>query len=184
MKNIFKLMGIALMSCSLMVACGDDDKSTDTPDTPTPDPRPAVTTWGATFNGEALDISGYSDAQCGNNQSLGFVYLWQTAQRAEGQSVYFPYIVMWLQGEETVDVYSLELYKDTYYTSQDGTQYGDWQLEDGTANINVTALDVTTHTMSANIDATMFELGDYQEGVDTHGTLALSYSNMVFTYQQ
>lgn len=65
MKRFFKLMSIALLSCSLLtvVSCGDKDDPEDTPNTPgtdTPDPQPdpaIVVKWG----GSPATI-GYSEA--------------------------------------------------------------------------------------------------------------------------
>ena len=44
MKNIFKLMGIAVLACGIMAACGgkDNDINDTTPDTPQPQPEQAV----------------------------------------------------------------------------------------------------------------------------------------------
>ena len=38
MKNIFKLMGVALMACSLMVACGSDENEDPVDTTPVTPP--------------------------------------------------------------------------------------------------------------------------------------------------
>ena len=73
MKNIFKLMGIALLSCSLMVACGNDDPEEPTPN-PNPNPNPNP--------GQQSSITVSWD---GANQTIGFTDAFQVAA---GQSFY------------------------------------------------------------------------------------------------
>ncbi len=144
--------------------------------------------YAATFDGTALDVAGYSDAQCAN-QNGSYVFLFQCAQNAEGTTVYFPYLVNYLTGTSTTDmaVQSMELYKDTYYTSGDDN-YGDWQYyRAGTNTVNCTALDLTSYTLTATMSVTMYSLTDVVEngaqtdGSDaTHKTLALTLTNMSY----
>lgn len=145
--------------------------------------------YSATFDGTALDVAGYSDAQCAN-QGGSYIFLFQCAKQAEGTSVYFPYLVNFLVGSTTTDmaVQSMELYKDTYYTAGENN-YGDWQYyREGTNTINCTALDLTSYTMSATMSVTMYSLTDVVEnGAQTDGsdatkaTVALTLSNMTYT---
>lgn len=70
----------------------------------------------------------------------------------------------------------LEYYKDQYLS--DGTyQYGDWWGK--TATINVTAFDATALTISANVNATMFDAatalcGDDATGIDAAPTAPMT----------
>lgn len=143
-------------------------------------------TWNATFDGSALDIAGYSDFQ-----TNGELWLMQFAKNAEGTSVYFPYIVMWMQGTNTSNfsVYpngAIELYKDTYYQDGQGTQYGDWQYY-ATQNINCTAMDLTDFMLGFTGAFTMYDLGEivnqtHEEPADcTQKTLSFTLANAYFT---
>ncbi len=148
-------------------------------------PQPS---YNATLDGAALQLGWYS-AACADltAQAGAWMWLFQAAQRAEGTSVYFPYLVNYLLGSATNDVqlYSIELYEATYYTAGD-QQYGDWQQYDD-GSVNCTAIDLTAHTMSATMSATMYSLTDVVEngaatdGSDaTHKTLALTFNNITF----
>lgn len=147
---------------------------------------PAVQ-YGATFDGVALDIAGYSDFQT-NGEGL---WLAQFASQAEGTTVYFPYLVMWMQGTTTSNfsVYpnkSIELYKDTYYTDSQGNNYGDWQYY-ATNSINCTTLDLTDLMASFTGAFTMYDLGEivhetHEQPADcTQKTLAVTVTNATFT---
>lgn len=148
-------------------------------------PQPS---YAATLDGTALDVAGFSDAQCAEMNG-SYMFLFQCAKQAEGQSVYFPFIVNYLMGTTTTDmaILNTELYQNTYYTSSD-ENYGDWQYYSAGANsINCTALDLTTYTMSATMSMTMYYLTDVVEngassdGSDaTHATLALTLSNITY----
>jgi len=142
--------------------------------------------YNATFDGSALDIAGYSDFQ-----TNGEIWLMQFAKQAEGTTVHFPYIVMWMQGNTTSNfsVYpngSIELYKDTYYQDNQGTQYGDWQYY-ATNNINCTAMDLTELMLSFTGSFTMYDLGEIVNETQsnaadcTQKNLSVTVSNAVFT---
>lgn len=142
--------------------------------------------YNATFDGSALDIAGYSDFQ-----TNGELWLMQFAKQAEGTQVYFPYLVMWMQGTNTSNfsVYpngAIELYKDTYYQDNQGGQYGDWQYY-ATNNISCTLLDLTDLMASFTGAFTMYDLGEivnetHEQPADcTQKTLAVTVTNATFT---
>ena len=142
--------------------------------------------YNATFDGSALDIAGYSDFQ-----TNGELWLMQFAKQAEGTQVYFPYLVMWMQGTTTSNfsVYpnkAIELYKDTYYTDSQGNNYGDWQYY-ATNSINCTTLDLTDLMASFTGAFTMYDLGEivhetHEQPADcTQKTLAVTVTNATFT---
>lgn len=148
-------------------------------------PQPS---YNATLDGATLQL-GWHQAACADltAQAGAWMWLFQAAQRAEGTSVYFPYVVNYLLGSTTndVEIYSLELYESDFYTVGD-QQYGDWQQYDE-GSINCTAIDLTAHTMSATMSATMYFLTDVvdngaaTDGSDaTHKTLALTFNNITF----
>lgn len=141
----------------------------------------------ASFDGQDLGAFQYV-----NGLTNGQLYLVQAAEHAEGTSVYFPYIVNYLQGTSAADMAILqsELYKDTYYSGTDPNtgqpfQYGDWQLFENTS-INVTAFDATALTMSASFANVMYSLTEMVEGTATdessatHKNLSCSFNNVAF----
>ena len=147
--------------------------------------RPQAT-YNAIFDGSALDIAGYSDFQTNGTG----IWLAQFAKDAEGTSVYFPYLVMWMEGDATnnfavaEDNGAIELYKDTYYTAGT-TNYGDWQYY-ATNNMNCTLLDMTTLTVSFTGSFKMYNLGDIVNGAAddpaqcTQKDLNVTFTNCVF----
>ena len=167
MKKTLKFFALMMAACATMfVACGDKDNDNDGGNGGNggnggggEQPPALQTSWSASFDGEPLDIAGYSDFQT-NGEDL---WLAQFASQAEGTTVYFPYIVMWMQGNATSNfsVYpsgAIELYKDTYYTA--GTsQYGDWQYY-ATNSITCSALDLSTLVVSFTGTFTMYDLGE------------------------
>lgn len=148
-------------------------------------------TFNATLNGQALDL-GWYDAACADltSQAGSWMWLFQAAQRAEGQSVYFPYIVTYFLGHSTatMSLYAHELYEQTYWEAGD-QQYGDWQqYDEGT--LNCTAIDLTTHTLSLTMSCTMYYLTDVvQNGAQTdgsdatHAPFAMTLNNIAFELQ-
>lgn len=147
--------------------------------------------WNATFDGSALDIAGYSDFQCVNRESY-MLWLAQFAKNAEGTSVYFPYIVMWMAStsQANLQIYTsqanpLELYYQTYYSAGNGTNYGDWQYY-ATENMNCTAMDLTDYVVSFTGAFTMYDLGEivnetHEEPADcTKKTLNITGTNLNF----
>ncbi len=65
MKNIFKMMGVALMACSLMVACGPKDEDDNVDTTPVTPPAPT---------------SSVKVVWDGVEQTLGFTDAYQSSQ--------------------------------------------------------------------------------------------------------
>lgn len=146
--------------------------------------------YAVTFDGTALDVAGFSDAQYANQGST-YLFLFQCAKSVEGTRVTFPYFINYLTGSSTTDValYNTELYKDTYYSAGENNDYGDWQLyRNGNHSVNCTALDLTAGMMTVTMSAEMYSLTDVVEngastdGSDaTHKMLAMTLTNM--TYQ-
>ena len=149
-------------------------------------PQPA---YAVTFNGTALDVAGFHTAMTDGAD----LWLFQAATSAEpnptgqGYLVHFPFLALWMQGANSNDLTVLnrtELYKDTYYQAGQN-QYGDWQFK-SLDNMNCTALDMTTHTMSMSASMTMYDLGPIVDGTAATAdecptaTLAVTLNNMVF----
>ena len=148
-------------------------------------PQPA---YAVTFNGTALDVAGFHTAMTDGAE----LWLFQAASHGEpngqgGYRVNFPYLVLWMQGTNSNDltvINATELYKDTYYQAGQN-QYGDWQFK-SLDNMNCTALDMTTHTMSMSASMTMYDLGPIADNTAATvdecptATLAVTLNNMVF----
>lgn len=143
-------------------------------------------TYAATFNGTALDIAGFHDAQTLDDEGTQ-IWLFQAAKNAEDSTVYFPYLVMWMTGNTTSNFQlarGTELYKDTYYRAGENT-YGDWQVY-SVDNMNCTLLDLTALTLSMTTSLTMYDLGpiaheEVEDPADCpKATLAVTLENMNF----
>ena len=182
MKNIFKLMGIAVLACSMMVACGkDNDDPTDTtPDNPTPTPVPE-NVYTLVWNGEA-QTPGYVGAM-----TNGQLFAFQAADHREGNSIYLPIFTVYMQGTSASDMAIVPGYTEvgieTVYTDNENNQYLDWQYDEGANQVfNVTAFDATTYKMSANMDLTFYSLTDYQNDVtpERQQVMNLTITNYTF----
>ena len=146
-------------------------------------------TWGVTFDGTALDVAGWYDAQ---TLPDGSAWLFQCAKQAEGTRVTLPYIVVWMQGNTpnalTVNNRT-ELYKDEVIEIDEQTQYGDYQFK-SLDNMNCTELDLTAYKMSMTAAFTMYHLSELADGTAntadecSTATVATTLQNIVFTVVQ
>ncbi len=204
MKNIFKLMGIALMSCSLMVACGDkdNDSSPDNPN-PNPNPNPGTSTAKVTFGGDSFDAASGIIA---TNNGFCTLRLFQTANQ-------LPYVEMssttttgnytanqriqenteqgytYPAGSDSQELPDVNVAWDQQIQRQtsDGQTYytGDWKFL--TANLALTAFDLNTLTLSFNLTATLFDFAGWNNDDFTNvedgptKNLTVNVSNFTFT---
>lgn len=156
MKNIFKVMGVALLACSMiMVSCkkDDDKESSNIPD------GIKVTFDGTTWNGNINGCASYGTA-------LQF-----SAAETEGE---FP---MYDEAIQTTEVGSnhatanttnggldnqtyawVEYYQSTYLVDGNDNYYGDWWGAE--VNTEITAIDLTALTVSAKMNGTMFSAAE------------------------
>ena len=154
MKNIFKIMGLALMACTLTVACGDKNEDTTT----------VAEGINVTFDG-----SSWTGAQNNCTYNEGFNALFFGAQETAGQN--FPAFAESFYATEAGSVTEtsnatngnfaaeathgyVEYYKDMSLVDNDQNYYGDWCAEQATTNI--VAVDLTALTVSAEMNGTMF----------------------------
>lgn len=198
MKNIFRLMGVALLACSMiMVSCKKDDEKDEGGQGG--GGGQTTSSYSVTFDGTALDVAGFSSAQTAYNANYDVqIWLFQCAMRAEGQTVYFPYAVTYLYGSTTAEMEgTTELYKDTHYTAGDES-YGDWQCDE-IKSVNFTTVDLTSYKLSGTLVTSNYDLGEYIEGISnlpedateedeaavlagcTHKDVALTLNNVAFT---
>ena len=144
--------------------------------------------WGVTFDGTALDVAGWYDAQ---TLPDGSAWLFQCAKHAEGTQVSLPYLVMWMSGN-TPNALTItnrtELYKETWYTAGEN-DYADFQFK-SLDNINCTELDLNTYKMSMTASLTMYDLGDIVSGAAqtqeecSTAAVAVTLQNMTFVPQE
>ena len=166
MKNIFKLMGIALIASSMFVACGGEEK-------PQEDNTPKCT---ITWNGESWDATAsifLRQNQMGPFQDYFAFFVFKTASDANaiksGQAATNDYVsgtmpntVSALTAEDQINYVDVD---DIY--SYGGDQYNPagnylrWNIISTTGN--VTAYDATAMTVSANFSSEFFDLEVYEQ---------------------
>lgn len=159
MKNMFKMMGVALLAgAMLFTACKKDKEDT------TPAATPAAIADGATVNfGGTSWTSNVASAITQNNM------LQITAYKEQGR---FPGIQVKTTAEEgsisgstaeNPDDYGLTFSPENtfvnYFAVEAVESYGDW--EPLTYNIKVTKFDATNFKLTAEVSATMFDYKSY-----------------------
>lgn len=161
MKNIFKLMGIALLSCSLMVACGEKDNDTDnpTPVDPTPGPTPTEGSYTLKIDNENNTWPYVKALHMASQKAWGF----SASASYENEQVGFPYFVAYLlegTNQQQQPILALaEFFQgdnlpktELYYEGalQDGDKMiGDYMLFD-IPSFDFGTFDATTHTTTFN----------------------------------
>jgi hypothetical protein len=182
MTKYFKLLGVALLATTLcFTSCTKGDDPTTDPGTENPDPgtgEPDPGTGGGdpvadgikvTFGSESWEavqsVGAYMadygivaaiavGDQSGKPRMDAYVYASSTGTITDQITEELTYA--------NESIYRLEYYLEggITLTYQDGTQgqFGDWWAK--SATINVTGLDLTAMTLSANINAVMFDFMD------------------------
>lgn len=164
MKNIFKIMGLALIAGSLMfTACKKDETDTNDTTNNNREPETYVASVAATLDGTALDVNEYKFMGESNGTYIPLI-----AKRFEGNSFYFPGFYLYISGssKDDVTIEDIDLYNETYY-EMGGYSYGDWQLDE-VSSVECTVFDATTMRFSANVAATMYSMTDLVNFYDTH----------------
>lgn len=203
MKNIFKFMGIALIATSLMVACDkDNNETTDTTGTQEetiPDgfkvtfdgtewtPTSSTVTVSEQYGATLFDLYVEGESNLPEVYGLSYQYgVGSTTSTAPSTGNYAGY----LAGDENNAFYKFDYYDATYLysvssTTGNTTYYGDWWGKEVTFDIK--AFDATALTMTATIDATVFDAlavfvdqsVDY-DNADTK-TVAITMGNVAIT---
>ena len=181
MKNIFKIMGLALMASSMIVAC--DPKDDEPTPTPEPDPQPtkmAKVTFGSnSWNAEVAEILTQYYDQYGINEyvlyetedALPFVDLFVSAIPGTYQHEATEREGSWSGGDfiayawdvtgQYTDMLNIEYWdsEERIVTGQD--QQGNTTYSAGwrpvSANLTVTSFDASTLTASFKLTATMYD---------------------------
>lgn len=175
MKNIFKMMGIALMACSLMVACNkDDDNSTDNPN---PNPPTPTATLNITWDGAAQTL-GFKDAYQSSQNAKAF-YI-DAAKGLNGDTYEYPYfaISFWnsddhgflIAGQFTFSTgdgqrvsgqsaFPTEVYVGNGYSVGE-TKYGEYQWAWCNSE-NYSSFDATSLTANVNVNMTFYEFATF-----------------------
>lgn len=195
MKNIFKLMGIALMACSLMVACNkDDDSSTDNP-TPNPNPNPNPTPTSSvtiTWGGAAQTTSFIDGFQLSANNTL---FELEAAKGLSNDNYEFPMFRVGLDlddnpqygcaltaqytyGEDKIsgnDICPTDVIEEGYYTSTNAYNQiaGDWRLNIYKQGVNFqltdAQYDATTLTLTSTVNVEMYSFADMAAEIQALG---------------
>lgn len=185
MKNIFKMMGVALLACSMiMVSCKKDDENTSE----------GGGQGGGTTSGVAVTWDGAA-------QNLGFINTETDTETLQGASVYMIETAKGLSNDEYVfpafityfingssfghatefrinyngQAYSGNAFFPTEAYINGGVEveddiYGDWGLDDCT--VNSEAFDATAMTINADINCVMYDFEDYY---DQYMAIMLAY---------
>lgn len=182
MKNIFKVMGLALMACSLMVACGNDNNEEPNDTTPVTPPAPTSSVT-IVWDGVEQNL-GFKDAyQSSSNPNL---FWFEGAKGMNGQDLEFPAFYMpFYQGSDGNflpaflftftdnqnneydgnDLFPTEVFNEGGLTITEGEEtyvIGDYQLYTHryTAMPEVT-FDATALTLSINVPVVMYDYEAY-----------------------
>ena len=198
MTKYFKLLGVALIATSLaFVSCGEDPVDQNDPGTnpPTEEEDPGTGTGDVPAGTIAVT---FGDTAWTPATSMGVYYpsaglvLAVAASDNSGETFPRADVCAYAAEGNMTDEWSEEEFGYTggyasyieYYhrgALTDGTyNYGDWWAK--TVTINVTALDATALTISANVNAVMFDA--YAAYVDGMGSAAVETRNMVFKANQ
>ncbi len=188
MTKYFKLLGVALIAMSLaLVSCKEDPQGNGDPGTENPGPNPPDDpgTGGGGDTQQAGTVNVTFGDQAWTSVTAGGVFYSQYGVIdviAKGSQENYPKIdvAVAATGNGTIqdEIGSDLAYPGgeiewcEYYAAKTWTinnqPYGDWWAK--SATINVTALDATALTVSANINAVMFELESIMEpGVNEQG---------------
>lgn len=200
MKNIFKIMGLALIAGSLMfTACKKDETDTNTNnDTNQEEQQPTQGTYSLVFDGTAIANQAYSNAMTAEQQGQT-MWLFECAKSRSGNSLALPYFSELLVGASTTDMQINSLYTELYLNDviedEDGNQYGDWQYDESTT-FEFTKVDLNKHMLSCAQTLKMWDYASYTDAVD-NGTdedaayeaaerknLVFNMTNYIFTVAQ
>ena len=185
MKNIFKLMGIALLASSMIfVSCKKDEENNENNNNE-PTVTNGITVTFGDANWTAADILGTEWASYGLLEIGAYVnyessvapyvqgYLPNAVRSAtHGQNDYYYFFYYENEDDYTVDT-------DGSLTNQPGTELPNWQPRQGFAE-NVTALDMNAMTISATAEGTLWYLPDYLNDVTTEKDLNIVMTNAVW----
>ncbi|MBP5677357.1 MAG: hypothetical protein J6W88_02535 [Bacteroidales bacterium] len=209
MKNIFKFMAIALVSSSMLFACGDKDNENDNnnngdnnggnnTNTPTAKVTFGSTSWDASVN----QIYTANYANYGVNEFImyktaqSYPYVDMMISSTPGTYQHEAYLGMneeqgytyyaWQTGQSADEMY-LPLYFIDYYESQSigQNQDGDWQPVSATLTVN--SFDANTLTANFNLNATMYDAYSWNADLVTNAedaetrTLTVDVKGMQFT---
>ena len=177
MKNIFKVMGVALLACSMvMVSCKKDDDK---------DGGSSITEGiNVTFDGQNWTAA---ENDCGYYSGAGAIVLSGAQNEGQyfpsfGEALYATATGSWTESttdgsfaQDATHVYC-EYYEETALTNQAQTViYGDWWALQATTEI--TNIDLTALTVSAKANGTMFNAAEaYLDGTGIDGASTANYS--------
>lgn len=178
MKNIFKLLGVALIASSMIfVACTKDpednnNNNNNTTDTTTHgggttdttsggggNDQPTETIMAMTVNGQNYDVAEFGAGQASGKFIIipactaGYAYI--VSGQAVGTFSGDDYYSFWFTGDDEADYFT---YNNTEYPTWEGLE-GDYQQE-------ITAIDMNAQTISFTYSETLSNCVDYVNGDD------------------
>jgi len=184
MKNIFKLMGIAVLACGMMVACGNKDNEEENNNNNNnngnnqeqQDPDGVS----VEFNGTTWTANQYQNGYYANYGVIDF-YAAKTSSDEFPQfdnAIYSDEVGTYHDetdynfGDENTHAY-VEYYEETRLS--DGTYYyGDWWACDATTEIK--AIDLNALTVTAKMHGTMYSAAEaYVDGAGFEGASQAPY---------
>lgn len=187
MKNIFKLMAVAMIAVSLptFTACSDNDDP-DNPDNPT------QSSFTFNFNNEERTVT---DFQAVDHTDEGYLTVFGYETSAQNSCFVQGFLESTVVSGATSQSTGGDImnYRDPSYTYTDndgvlgdaGDTYWGWNTVPSSFVENVTAIDLNALTMSANWTAQVFAIEDYIAGGGTPSNLidfTGNINNMAWTW--
>ena len=179
MKNIFKVMGVALLACSMvMVSCkkDDDKESSNIPDVI------KVTFDGTTWNGNINNCASYGTAlQFSAAETEGDYPMYDEAIKTTEVGSNHATANTTNGGLDNQTYAWVEYYQETALVDGNDNYYGDWWGAE--VNTEITAIDLTALTVSAKMNGTMFSAAEaFVEGegvaAATHAPYSATFGNV------
>lgn len=178
MKNIFKFFGFAVLACSMMVACGNDDPegndpgNNNNPDNPTTTPSYKVTWLDQTWEAGATQWIDFT------SEDYMTVYVYQSAQDLGAQQPSHGVMLMgWFKASVGTDTYDddancvASFLDPNYFWTADqdlaaagittGTNYFRYQCVRASFTETISAIDLNAGTISATWSESMFDIEQF-----------------------
>ena len=162
MKNIFKVMGVALLACSMIMVSCKKDENGDEPENPT------QSSFTFNFNNQNRTVTEFL-ADDHTDEGYLTVYGYETASQNSCFVQGFLEATVIANGTYQSTGGDIMQFRDPSYTYTDdqgilgdaGDVYWGWNTVQSSFIENVTAVDLNALTMSANWTAKVFAIEDY-----------------------
>lgn len=189
MKKFFKLFAVALVAGCMFTACGEKENNGENNGGNNGGNEPTPKTV-FTFDGTEYAVAEFTIdptyEQYGLNyaflQTSGDNYAWGFLPTQVGTTTTSGYESQGLGYGLLYAANDNDVYTDATgeLGGEAGAQYANWQKEE-VSKINITAIDLNAHTMSAEIAEKLYNLTDYLNGVDNIKDLTATFVNSTWT---